>query len=299
MDNSQIAKIVNTSHPYKQTPAYVSIQRTIYYGDVVSIEDETDGGRIKVRIPDLDNKTSDANLPWSYPLLPKYFHVYPQVGEKVRVFLEDINFPERSRYWLGSVISQPQKIGYDGKLTALSTTNLAITNPETAPSKLPDADGVYPLKTDVAIVGKVNTDIILRLNEVHIRAGKHENDNVLKLNAKNPAEINLNFEPKSDTANEYYSNTVIASDKIAIISHSGNPQFKAARVTPDDRARMFDEGHPVVRGDVLVEALNIIRNALITHIHGYSAVPTEKTEIITKLEKLEFEPMLQRNIVIN
>jgi hypothetical protein len=151
----------------------------------------------------------------------------------------------------------------------------------------------------VAIVGKVNTDIILRLNEVHIRAGKHENDNVLKLNAKNPAEINLNFEPKSDTANEYYSNTVIASDKIAIISHSGNPQFKAARVTPDDRARMFDEGHPVVRGDVLVEALNIIRNALITHIHGYSAVPTEKTEIITKLEKLEFEPMLQRNIVIN
>jgi hypothetical protein len=138
--------LLNTSHPYKQTPAYVSIQRTIYYGDVVSIEDETDGGRIKVRIPDLDNKTSDANLPWSYPLLPKYFHVYPQVGEKVRVFLEDINFPERSRYWLGSVISQPQKIGYDGKLTALSTTNLAITNPETAPSKLPDADGVYPLK---------------------------------------------------------------------------------------------------------------------------------------------------------
>lgn len=299
LTDSQISKIVNTSHPYKQTPAYALIRRTIYYGDVVSIDDETDGGRIKVRIPDLDNKTSDANLPWSYPLLPKFFHIYPQVGEIVRVFIEDINFPERSRYWMGSVISQPHKIGYDGKLTALSTTNLAITNPETAPSKLPDADGVFPLKTDVAIVGRVNTDIILRLNEVHIRAGKHENNNILKLNIKNPAEINLNFEPKSDTSNEYYSNTVIASDKIAIISHSGNPQFKAARVTPQDRVDMFTNGHPVVRGDVLVEALNIIRNALISHIHGYSAVPAEKTEIITKLEKLEFEPMLQRNIVIN
>jgi hypothetical protein len=298
MDN-QANKVFHTSNAYKQTPAYIIPNRTIFYGDVISIDDDVDGGRIKVRILDLDNRTTDSDLPWCYPLLPRFFHLYPQVGEKVRVFIEDMSFPQRSRFWLGSIISQPQKIGFDSKVTALSTTNLGITLPEKAPSTYPDALGVFPLKTDVAVVGKVNTDVILRLNEIHIRAGKHENDNILKLNTKNPAEISMVFEPKNGTTNDYYSSTVIMSDKIAIISHTGNPQFKAARVTPEDRVRIFEEGHPIARADVLVEALEVIRRALINHIHGYSAVPAEKTEIITALEKLQFEPIMQRNIVTN
>ncbi len=297
--DSYVNKIINTSNPYSPVTSYVSIQRTIYYGTVVSIDDETDGGRIKVRIPDLDNKISDNELPWSYPLLPKFFHIYPQKGEIVRIFLEDIQFPMRSRFWLGSVISQLHKIEYDDNLTALSTTNYGIVAPDVAPSKIPESEGVFPRKTDIAIIGRVNTDIILRNNEVHIRAGKHENNNILKLNTKNPAEINLNFEPNQTGNNDYYSNTVITSDKIAIISHNGIPQFKASNVTQEDRVRIFNEGHPMVRGDVLVEALRVIRDALVNHIHGYSALPAEKTEIINKLEKLEFELMLQKNIVIN
>ena len=297
--DSYVNKIINTSNPYSPVTSYVSIQRTIYYGTVVSIDDETDGGRIKVRIPDLDNKISDNELPWSYPLLPKFFHIYPQKGEIVRIFLEDIQFPMRSRFWLGSVISQLHKIEYDDNLTALSTTNYGIVAPDVAPSKIPESEGVFTRKTDIAIIGRVNTDIILRNNEVHIRAGKHENNNILKLNTKNPAEINLNFEPNQTGNNDYYSNTVITSDKIAIISHNGIPQFKASNVTQEDRVRIFNEGHPMVRGDVLVEALRVIRDALVNHIHGYSALPAEKTEIINKLEKLEFELMLQKNIVIN
>ena len=179
--DSYVNKIINTSNPYSPVTSYVSIQRTIYYGTVVSIDDETDGGRIKVRIPDLDNKISDNELPWSYPLLPKFFHIYPQKGEIVRIFLEDIQFPMRSRFWLGSVISQLHKIEYDDNLTALSTTNYGIVAPDVAPSKIPESEGVFPRKTDIAIIGRVNTDIILRNNEVHIRAGKHENNNILKL----------------------------------------------------------------------------------------------------------------------
>ena len=297
--DDQAKKILNSSNPYKQTPAYIVPNRTIYYGDVISIDDDTDGGRIKVRILDLDNRTLDNDLPWCYPLLPKFFHLYPQVGEKVRIFIEDTSYPQRSRFWLGSVISQLHKVGFDSKITALSTTNLGITLPEKAPSTYPDAQGVFPSKTDVAIVGRVNTDVILRLNEVHIRAGKHENDNVLKLNTKNPAEISLVYEPKNNTSNDYYSNTIIMSDKIAIISHTGNPQFKAAKLKPEDRARIFEEGHPIARADVLIEALEVIRKALINHIHGYSAVPAEKTEIISALEKLQFESIMQKNVVTN
>ena len=290
---------VQTSNPNKPQNAGIVPNRTIYYGEVISIVDDTDGGRIKVRVPDLDNKTGDDDLPWCYPMLPKYFHIFPQVGEIVRIFLEDIKFPEKSRFWLGSVISQPQKIGFDSKFTALSTTNLGLTAPEKAPSTYPDAVGVFPLKSDVALVGKINTDVILRVNEVHIRAGKHENDNVLKLNTKNPAEISMIYEPQTGTENEYYSNTIIMSDKIALISHNGNPQFKAARLTSEDRHRIFEEGHPIARADVLIEALEVIRTALINHIHGYSGLPADKTAVIKKLEEIQFEAILQKNIVTN
>ena len=289
--------IIQTSNPFKKVGGY-QVTRTIYYGEVISIIDNTDGGRIQVKIPDLDNKTANADLPYCYPMLPKFFHLLPQVGEMVRIFIEDIKFPERSRYWMGSIISQPQKIGFDTIYTALSTTNMGLTIPEPAPSTLPDAKGVYPLPSDVAVIGKVNTDVILRINEVHIRAGKHEDGNVLKLNTKNPASINLVFEQQKGSAN-FYSNTVIFSDKIALISHTGKPQFKAAELTPDDRTRIFAEGHPIARGDALVEALNLLRNAIINHIHGYSSLPADKNALIKDLENINFSNILQKNIVIN
>lgn len=292
-------KYIQTSNPNRNEQSSIVLNRTIYYGIVTDIDDDTDGGRIKVRILDLDNRTPTSDLPWCYPLLPKFFHVYPQVGEQVRIFIEDIKFPQKSRFWLGSVISQPHKIGFDSATNALSTTNVGLVRPEKSVSSYPDAQGVFPLKTDVAIVGKVNTDVILRLNEVHIRAGKHENDDIFKLNKKNPAEISMVFEPKSDSSNDYYSSTVVVSDKIALISHSGNPQFKAANVTAEDRVSMFKEGHPIARGDVLVEALNVMRTAILNHIHGYSGLAAEKTEDIKKLENLKFDPILQKNIVTN
>ncbi len=291
--------IIQTSNPNKKENVSIIRNRTIFYGEVIDIGDDTEGGRIKVRIPELDNKTSNNELPWAYPLLPKFFHIYPQVGEMVRIFLEDNKFPERSRFWLGSIISQPHKIGFDSKFTALSTTNLSLTRPDKAPSTYPDAIGVFPSKSDIAIVGKVNTDIILRVNEVHIRAGKHENEDILKLNTENPASIHMVFEPTQENSDSYYSNTVIQSDKIAIISHKGNPNFKAANLSPQDRTRIFENGHPVARADVLVEALEIFRLAILGHEHGYSALPADKNEIINKLEKLQLELIMQKNIVIN
>jgi hypothetical protein len=273
--------------------------RTIFYGEVMSITDETDGGRIRVRIPEFDNYTADSDLPECYPFYPKHFHIYPQVGEMVRILLEDKQFPERSRFWLGPIISQPQKIGYDSRFSALSTTNLGLTKPEKAPSTFPDADGVFPTKDDVAIVGRVNTDIILKVNELHLRAGKHENEDILKLNVKNPAHFGMVYEPLEGTTDEYYSNTIIQSDKIALITHDGNPKFKAARMTAEDRARVFTDGHPIARSDVLIEALEVFRTALLTHIHPYPKIPTDKTAIIKKLEELQFELISQKNIVTN
>ncbi|MFW6246943.1 MAG: hypothetical protein ACOC22_02075 [bacterium] len=289
--------IIHTSNPFKGDVG-VKINRTIFYGEVISIDDENDGGRIKVRIPGLDNKISNEDLVWAYPMQTRFFHVFPKIGEMVRIILEDRTFPQRSRFWEGPVISQPQKISFDSKYTALSTTNYAVTNPEKAPSTFPDARGVFPQKDDVAIVGRVNTDVILRLNEVHIRAGKHEDGNILNLNTKNPAHLSMIFEPNPNS-NEFYSNSILMSDKIALLSHDGKPRLKAARLEPEDREKIFNEGHPLARADVLVEALNLMRRAIINHIHGYNTLPADKFGIITELEEINFDAIMQKNIVIN
>lgn len=293
-------KYIQTSDPYESVERKTPSQRNIFYGEVTSIDDPTDGGRIKVRILTLDSGIVDNNqLPYCYPLLPKFFHAYPKVGEIVRIFVQDMKYPERSRFWLGSVISQPQKIEFDSIYTALSTTNAGVIQPEKAPSTFPDAEGVFPTKDDIALVGRVNTDVILRDNQLEFRAGKHEDGNILKLNVKNPASLSLNFEAKPETDNELYSNTVIHSDKIALISHDGIPRFKAAKLEPADRERIFNEAHPIARGDVLVKALNILRRAIVAHIHGYPGLEADKNSIIKDLEGLNFEEMLQENIVIN
>jgi hypothetical protein len=290
--------IIQTSNPNKKETAGIARQRVTYYANVISVDDKTDGGRIKARIDGIDNQIPNEKLVWAYPELPKFFHAYPKEGEMVRITLEDINFPQRSRYWMGTVISQLQKIEYDNVYTALSTTNVGLTNPDKAISKIPDAEGVFPTKSDIAIVGRVNTDVILRVNEVHIRAGKHENNDVLKLNTKNPAHLSLIYEPLSGDT-DYYSNSVLLSDKIALVTHSGNPRFKSARLTPEDRQRIFSEGHPIARADVLVEALEIIRTALVNHIHGYSGIEPDKNEVMKKLEELQFELIKQKNVVTN
>jgi hypothetical protein len=291
-------KKIIQSDPYKKSTNKADSVRNIYWAEVISIEDDTDGGRIKVRIPGLDNQNPNENLPFAYPLLPKFLHIYPQVGEMVDILIEDVRFPNRGRYWIGSVISQPQKIAFDNIYTAKASRNIAITAPEEAPSKLPEAQGVFPQIKDIGIIGRVNTDLILSDNQIEMRVGKHEKDNVLTLNKRNPASIKLNFDTVTGGTGTRSSQLLIA-DKIAIISHDGIPKFKAAEIDQVERERIFNEGHPLGRGDVIVEALELLRRAIIEHIHGYPKLPADRSDIITDLEKVDFTQILQKNIVIN
>jgi len=296
MSNNWINKYAISSDAYDGKVNKNESIKNIYWGEVISIEDDTEGGRVKVRLPDLDSKILNENLPWSYPMLPKFFHLYPKVGEVVRVFIEDVRYPQRSRYWMGSVISQLTKTSFDPLYTALSTTNVGYVKPDKAHTEYPDAKGVYPTREDVAILGRENTDIILRLREIELRAGKHVHRNNLELNKKNPASIKLSFDLTGDTT---ISSSVVMGDRIALISHEGKPKFKASELDAQDRDKVFSEGHPMVRGDVMAEALEIMRKAIIQHIHGYPKLPADKSSIINDLEKIDFNQILQKNIVIN
>ena len=131
------------------------------------------------------------------------------------------------------------------------------------------------------------------------RAGKHEFDNTLKLNVENPATITLSYDSKPDSETEKYSSTIVLSNKIGLFSHEGDPKFKAARIDSEDRVKMFEQAHPLGRGDVILEILELYRRAIIAHIHPYSSLPADKNSIINDLEKLNLEAILQKNIVIN
>lgn len=288
---------LQTSNPYRKLTNKENPVRNIYYGEVVSVDDPYEGGRIKVKIPDFDNKTPNNDLPFALPMLPKFFWILPQVGEVVRVFIEDIRYPQRGRHWMGSIISQPQKIGYDGYFSALSTTNVSTLNPEPTPSSIPDAYGVFPDKKDVALIGRNNTDIILKDKQVLIRAGKHTIDNVLSLNKENPAFIQMDFFKNEDKSTQ--STVVTMANKIAILSHEGTPKFKSNLLSKADIDKIFNEAHPMGRGDLIVEALELIRKAIIQHIHGYSGLPADKNAIINELQKIDFSQILQQNIRIN
>jgi hypothetical protein len=290
-------KYIQQSNPYKKDTNKENAVRNIYYGEVVSIDDPNEGGRIRVKIPDFDNKTGNDQLPFAYPMLPKFFWIIPQVGEVVRVFIEDTRYPQRGRHWMGSIISQPQKIGYDGYFTALSTSNVATINTEPNPSSYPDAFGVFPDLKDVAILGRNNSDLILKDKQVLIRCGKHKIDNVLSLNKENPAFIQMDF--VQNEKNVTQSSIVTMADKIAFISHDGNPKFKSNSLTKDDITKIFESAHPMGRGDLIVEAFEVIRNAIIQHIHGYSGISADKNGIINQLEKIDFGAILQKNIRIN
>ena len=287
----------NFSEPFSKVGGAIKNTRTIYYGEVISIDDDTDGNRIKVRIPDLDKRITNDNLTYCYPLQPKFFHILPKVGEMVRIFIEDVTYPQRSRFWSGSIISQPHKIEYDSAFSALSTTNVGVIKPDKAPSTYPDAKGIYPDKEDIGIVGRLNTDILLKPNQIVMRAGKHENNNKLKLNIKNPAVISLNFDYNGNT-NSYYSSNIITADKIALISHSGEPIIKSFNMDAADRLKLFENCHPILRGDLTVEVLKLIITALSTHIHNYNKMPADKSAL-QKLENINLDKLLQKNIVIN
>jgi hypothetical protein len=283
--------------PYRSNTNNENPVRNIYYGEVVSIDDDNQGGRIRVRIPDLDNKTPIDQLPLAMPMLPKFFWIIPQIGEVVRVFIEDTRYPQRGRHWMGSIISQPHKIGYDGYFSALSTTNIGVISPEQNPKSIPDALGIYPTEKDIAILGRDNTDILLKEKQIQIRVGKHKIDNVLALNKENPAFIQMDY---LTTGNSKTVSTIVTmANKIALISHEGTPKFKSNNLSSDDITRIFNEAHPMGRGDLIVEAFEVLRDALIQHIHGYSGLSADKSGIINQLEAIDFSKILQQNIRIN
>jgi hypothetical protein len=151
----------------------------IRVAEVMSVEDPKKTGRIKVRIDGIDKgDITVESLPYCVPLTPRFLNVMPKVGELVLVFQYEhkkgLKYTEFSsqRFWIGPIISQSNKLGYDPIVDARSImTGGKFKVPDIT---LSNTTGVFPNDDDIALQSRGNTDVILKEGQIWIRAGKYK-----------------------------------------------------------------------------------------------------------------------------
>jgi hypothetical protein len=309
----------------------VSNFKYLKFGTVISIDDEYSLGRIKVRINGTtatggDKNTIDAELPYAYPMLPKHLQVTPKVGEAVWVFVFDKNRQHTDRLYIGPVTSQLDKLNYDeGKLSAFRGFSFGAMAPNTNIDDIPQLKGIFPNKEDISIQGRYNTDITQKVNEIVLRAGKFESAPTTSNNPypfifntktqayiqiKNDVSLNRNQEGGDG---EKGTITNIVANKINLITHKdGSPRFNVTGqdtlISDDEMSKILEEAHQLPFGDVLIEYLKLLKEALFAHVHNGNGNPAtdltasgNKQALATfksRAEDLE-KSMLSKNIRIN
>lgn len=306
--------------------------RYLIIGEVVSIEDPKNLGRIKVRLKGPinvggDDSVLDKDLPWCFPLIPKMFSVQPKPKESVYIFTFGRDKQHVDRLYMGPIISQPQKLNFDAYFgTALAGFSFGTQAADVDVNTIPELFGVYPAPTDVSIEGRQNTDMIHKDNEIIMRVSKSvfstpttTNPYPFKFNRNTIGYIQVKGNVSLNPSNSVKGSvTNVVSNKINLITHDGGtPRFNVSNqtnmISDEELAKIIgpeSEGgaHRLPFGDVLLEYLRLLKNALYYHVHnGSGNVATDLTTsgniqamaaFKAKADDLE-KAMLSNNIRIN
>lgn len=284
----------------------------IYMCRVLSVIDDSEGLRIKVRIPYLDDKTTPVSeLPYVFPLLPKFMHVNPKNDEMVLVFLQSIGDSQGNRFFFGPVISQPQKMDFDAynySAQSLLRGN-QIAKPLPAPSLNPDNYGTLPDREDIAIQGRGNSDVILKPSELRLRCGFKQNslafkEDCLKFNKVDLGYIQMKYKRMKDHKNNDISSVInVVADRINLLSHDSKTYFNLtdpeSLITEDEMKKIFENAHQLPYGDELVNFLKQLIQVFRNHTHPFSMDKPCFTEPDEKILSTNLDEMLSNSIRIN
>ena len=290
-----------------------SNNNVIDFCKVLSNADESEGLRIKVKIPGADNGiTNVKDLPYAFPLLPKMLHAYPKKDETVLVFLTGTGETKGQRFYIGPIISQPQNMYIDKD--TLSSKSLLLDNkqqkPLPAPSLNPDNEGTLPDYDDIALEGRCNSDVILKDNEVRVRCGYKKNpqgdENVrLNYNDKDLGYIQLKYDNqlRDDKGREFASVANVVADRINLLSHDSPYGIKLGDkeklITDDAMREIFEKAHQLPYGDILVDFLKMFLTIFLTHTHPFPMKPTIVAPEQQEDLKNKLATMLSESIRIN
>lgn len=292
-------------------------------GEVESIDDISEGGRIKVRLAE-DIGTPTSELPYAFPILPKTIQSMPKVGECALIITSQLNNGRSQRYYIGPIISQVQefeKSPYNwGRGNAISLLEGTLVGPHKPISQYSATDGAYPDKNDVAIVGRKSEDIVLKEGEIDLRCGiratangQEDEDLVgpVVLNDDNPAYVQMKYEKGLMGAFGDSAINLVA-DKVNLISHKNldrnvkliNPSSKNGEKTDPllhgkDIEELMMDLHQVPYGDILVPILQKMCNAITQHTHAMNGLPPCEGTPIKDTKALDLYSILSPHIRIS
>ena len=285
--------------------------QTVRFCKVISISDDTDADRIKVRLIPEDNSKSIDEIDYAFPILPKMFHVKPKVGEAVLVLLAVTNDGNSQRYYIGPVVSQDHRLNFDPYFQgADSFLRGAYKKFDVAPRMNPDHNGILPNDNDIVIRGRKNADIQITDDDVRIKAGVKVVDDAnaynMAFNIKNPSYAKFKYHNAS-LADGSKSTATIVSDKIALLSNNSPNYFyttdRKDLITDDELNRVIESAYKLPYGEKLVEFLKAFVDAFVKHTHPFQMLPPNPAYSAVLMEKkaqlLDKGEMLSDTVRIN
>lgn len=282
--------------------------------EVISVDDSFESGRIKVKLYPEDSRRDMKDIPYAYNLLPKMFSVLPKVGETVLVLLTTSGDGFSNRYYIGPVISQIPKMEYDGHFSgSLSNFPDSLVKPKVAHTLITEAKGAFGDKEDVTIYGRKGTDIILKENDIRVRAGARldSNNKIGKeFNRLNPAYLKLKYSntptivtTKNGEEIKYSSTATLVADQISLIANNANNYFNTTDnvdlISDDEMKKIIETAHVLPYGDVLVEFLKYFLRMFKEHAHPYPGMPTILPSGNEGFFNYNLDKILSKNIRIN
>jgi len=295
-------------------------------GQVESVEDSADGLRIKIRL-EQDGTTPLSQIPYSFPFLPKTFQSVPKVGEGAFVLTTMSGNKLSQRYYIGPIISQPQfqsKCDYSyGRGNALSLIEGGSLSPLEKISNYKETFGSFPKVDDVAVIGRGSQDIILRneekndSNEIDIRCGirndsiygNENNGNAVVgkvvFNSIDPSYIQLKYKKALTKLPNQEANSVInmVADKINIISNKDENAFTLTDteelIKSEDLDNIMSKLHQLPHGDTLVELLELIIKAILTHVHPFAGIQPSIANYVKEMADYPLDKILSKHVRIS
>ena len=279
--------------------------------EVVWIEDDTDGNRIKVRLTSDDFQTPVEELPYAIPFLPQMLHIKPKLHEAVLVLNAVANNGKSQRYYIGPLISQINHIYNENLFDA--TNQFDTSTGALEPSELRDVNktsGAVPKDDEIAIVGRKFSDIILSDNDLRIRCGAKKIDvlqpKTFSFNSTDSAYIKLKYHENGLPGVEKCNSTAtIVADKINLVGNRSNYHAYYLANDPDEfindenMAHLINSAHALPYGDILLNFLALFRKVFMEHTHPFPMLPPCQPEDFKNLGKYDLNKILSESVRIN